>query len=116
MLALRPLTPATFSAACLTHALPGQLTAHVVSVPCSPRIPYPLKHTVVRTARRAGAVFELAGAGAVSGVEGWWGSARELVRVTKGRNVVISGGGEPRAPRDWANMRVPRRSHAVPSV
>ncbi|KZW01406.1 PHP domain-like protein [Exidia glandulosa HHB12029] len=104
ILALRPLTPATFSSACIAHSLPSQLTAHIISIPLSPRIPYPLKHTLVRTARKNGVVFELCGAGAVKGEEGWWGSAREVVRVSKGRNVVLSGGGEARAPRDWSNI------------
>ncbi|KAH7099745.1 Polymerase/histidinol phosphatase-like protein [Auriculariales sp. MPI-PUGE-AT-0066] len=104
VLALRPLTVQTFSQACLTHAAPGPLTAHIIVVPLSPRVPFPLKHTLVRTARRAGAVFELSFAGAIRGDEGWWGSAREVVRVAKGKGIVITGGGEPRAPRDLANL------------
>ncbi|EJD44981.1 PHP domain-like protein [Auricularia subglabra TFB-10046 SS5] len=104
ILALRPLTLTTFSAACLTHSVPSQLTAHIIQLPLSPRVPYALKHTLIRTARRAGAVFELGCAGAIRCDEGWWASAREVVRVTKGKNVVLTGGGEARGPRDWANI------------
>jgi ribonuclease P/MRP protein subunit RPP1 len=68
-------------------------------------------------ALKNGAVFEINYAGAL-GADGegvgagakknWWGGAREVVRVTKGRGVLLSGGvvGEAdlRAPRDVGNM------------
>jgi ribonuclease P/MRP protein subunit RPP1 len=38
----------------------------------------------------------------------WWASAREVVRVTKGKNVLVSGGvvadADVRAPRDVATL------------
>jgi len=104
VLALRPTTLQTFNLACLTHSQPGPLTAHVITVPLSPRVPYQMKHTLIRTARRAGAVFEISCAGAIRGDEGWWGSAREVIRITKGKNIVVSSGSEPRGPRDLSNL------------
>lgn len=76
-----------------------------------PRLPFHLRHTLIRTALKNGAVFEIAYAGAV-GAEAerrsWWGGARELVRVTKGKGILLSGGAnedkEVRAPRDAANL------------
>jgi ribonuclease P/MRP protein subunit RPP1 len=38
----------------------------------------------------------------------WWAAAREVVRVTKGKNLIVSGGvvtsADLRAPRDVANL------------
>jgi ribonuclease P/MRP protein subunit RPP1 len=46
--------------------------------------------------------------GAVSIKRNWWAAARELVRVTKGKGLLVSGGvvdaGDMRAPRDIANV------------
>jgi ribonuclease P/MRP protein subunit RPP1 len=85
-----------------------------------------MKHTLIRTAIKNGAVFEINYVGALGGendsilVEAdaaengpnakrnWWASSRELVRVTKGRSIVVSGGivneADLRAPRDVANL------------
>jgi ribonuclease P/MRP protein subunit RPP1 len=127
LLALIPTTHATFSLACLTHTQPSPLTAHIISIPLTlPRLPYHLKHTLVRTAIKNGAVFEINYVGALGGendgvmVEAgaaengqsarrnWWAAARELVRVTKGRGVLVSGGvvgdADLRAPRDVGNL------------
>ncbi|KIM46946.1 hypothetical protein M413DRAFT_440507 [Hebeloma cylindrosporum] len=127
LIALVPTTHNTFSSACLTHSLPSQLTAHIISLPLTlPRLPYHMKHTLIRTAIKNGAVFEINYVGALGGendsmlVEAdaaengpnakrnWWASSRELVRVTKGRSIVVSGGivneADLRAPRDVANL------------
>ncbi|KAA1477950.1 PHP domain-like protein [Dentipellis sp. KUC8613] len=126
LLALLPTTETTFSLACLTHTQPSPLTAHILSVPLTlPRLPFRMKHTLVRAALRSGAVFEVNYAGAlglgaedglgdVVGTAGagakrnWWAAAREVVRVTKGRGVLLSGGGaseaELRAPKDVGNL------------
>lgn len=80
----------------------------------------------MRTAIKNGAVFEINYVGALGGendgvmVEAgaaengqsarrnWWAAARELVRVTKGRGVLVSGGvvddADLRAPRDVGNL------------
>jgi ribonuclease P/MRP protein subunit RPP1 len=81
---------------------------------------------MVRTALKNGAVFELAYAGAL-GAEGdaaggfasgsesgagakrnWWAAAREVVRVTKGKGIIVTGGvmsqADLRAPRDVGNL------------
>ena len=69
LLALQPTTEASFSLACLTHTQPSPLTAHIISLPLTlPRLPFRMKHTMVRSALRNGAVFELMYAG-VLGVD-----------------------------------------------
>ncbi|TFK47451.1 PHP domain-like protein [Heliocybe sulcata] len=111
LLSLAPTTHGSFSLACLTHTLPSPLTTHIISLPLTlPRLPFHLKHTTVRTALKNGAVFEINYAGAMEG-EGkrnWWAGARELVRVTKGKGVLVSGSvnneWDLRAPRDVANL------------
>ena len=124
LLALAPTTHATFSLACLTHSLPSPLTAHIISLPLTlPRLPFHLKHTLVRTAIRNGAVFEISYVGAFGGEcdaaigmgEGgsgakrnWWAAAREVVRVTKGKGIIVTGGvsaeSDLRPPRDISNL------------
>ncbi|KAG1903794.1 PHP domain-like protein [Suillus fuscotomentosus] len=127
VIALLPTTPATFSLACLTHSLPSPLTAHIVALPLTlPRLPFQLKHTLVRTAIKNGAVFEINYAGAIggesdaslstfgvsdtgaSGKRNWWAAAREVVRVTKGKGIIVSGGvaseADYRGPKDIANL------------
>ncbi|KAF8436490.1 RNase P subunit p30-domain-containing protein [Boletus edulis BED1] len=126
LIALVPTTPATFSAACLTHSLPSLLTAHIIALPLTlPRLPFHLKHTLVSTAIRNGAVFEVNYAGAFGDPElshaslgvsdtgltakrNWWAAAREVVRVTKVKGVIVSGGvigqGDYRSPRDVQNL------------
>lgn len=129
MIALVPTTHATFSLACLTHSIPTPLTAHIISLPLTiPRLPFYLKHTLVRTAIKNGAVFEINYTGALGGEHdpvlsnagfaetgasakrNWWASARDLVRVTKGKGLLVSGGvvsdADLRAPRDVANLYV----------
>jgi ribonuclease P/MRP protein subunit RPP1 len=124
IIALTPTTSATFSHACLMHSLPSPLTAHIISLPLTlPRLPFHLKHTLVRTAIKNGAVFEIAYAGALGGdgdisigggesgagaKRNWWAAARELARVTKGKGLIVSGGvgaeADLRAPRDISNL------------
>ncbi|KAL6303612.1 RNase P subunit p30-domain-containing protein [Sparassis latifolia] len=122
IIALAPTTATSFSLACLTHTLPSPLTAHIICIPLTlPRLPFNLRHTLVRAALKNGAVFEINYCGALGG-EGepgggesgtsvkrnWWASAREVVRVTKGKGILVSGGAandaDLRAPRDVANL------------
>ncbi|KAJ4488391.1 PHP domain-like protein [Lentinula aciculospora] len=128
ILSLVPTNQATFALACLTHTLPSPLTTHVISIPLTlPRFPFYLKHTLIRTAIKNGAVFEINYVGALGGESdsvlleagaaetnggnakrNWWAAARELVRVTKGKGLIVSGGvvaqTDMRAPRDVANL------------
>lgn len=99
------------------------MTAHVISLPLAlPRLPFHLKHTLIRTAIKNGAVFEMNYSGAFGSdpdaletvsmavKRNWWAAAREVIRVTKGKGVIVSGGitDEPdlRAPRDIINLCV----------
>lgn len=119
MLAIHPTSPTSFSHACLTSSIPSPHTAHIIALPLTlPRLPFHLKHTLVRTALKNGAVFELAYSGAVgpeSDRRNWWGAAREVVRVTKGKGILLSGGTvddtQLRAPRDAANLSVCHQTH-----
>ncbi|KAG5644440.1 hypothetical protein DXG03_008535 [Asterophora parasitica] len=127
LIGLIPLTQATFSAACLTHSMPSPLTAHIISLPLTlPRLSFHLKHTLIRTAIKNGAVFEINYAGALGGENdpvlvnaggaengpaakrNWWASAKELTRVTKGKSLLISGAvvseADLRAPTDVGNL------------
>ncbi|KAH6901567.1 RNase P subunit p30-domain-containing protein [Coprinopsis sp. MPI-PUGE-AT-0042] len=114
LIALVPTTHATLSAACLTHT------------PAFPTDGAHYLHTLIRTALKNGAVFEINYVGALGGssdpvlVESsaaengpsakrnWWAAAREVVRVTKGKGIVVSSGvvndADLRAPRDIANL------------
>jgi ribonuclease P/MRP protein subunit RPP1 len=65
----------------------------------------------VRSAIKNGSVFEIDYSGAVGNEaerRNWWGGSRELVRVTKGKGILLSGGTndnkELRAPLDAANL------------
>jgi ribonuclease P/MRP protein subunit RPP1 len=107
--------------------MPSPLTAHIISLPLTlPRLSFYLKHTLVRTAIKNGAVFEISYVGALGGENdsvlthagaaengptakrNWWAAAREVVRVTKGKNMIVSGGvvaeADCRPPRDVVNL------------
>jgi len=111
IIALAPTTENTFSLACLTHTQPSPLSAHIISVPLDvPRLPFRMKHTMVRTALRNGAVFEIPYANALDNTakRNWWAAAREVVRVTKGKGLIVTSGGteiaDLRAPKDVGNL------------
>lgn len=127
LISLVPLTQTTFSLACLTHTMPSPLTAHIISLPLTlPRLSFHLKHTLIRTAIKNGAVFEISYVGALGGENdptlsnaggaengqtakrNWWAAAKELTRVTKGKNLLVSGGVasevDLRAPSDVRNL------------
>ncbi|KAF7419223.1 hypothetical protein PC9H_001810 [Pleurotus ostreatus] len=127
LISLLPTSATTFSLACLTHSLPSQLTAHIISLPLTlPRLPFRMKHTLIRTALKNGAVFEINYIGALGGENdpclvnadaaindssakrNWWAASRELCRVTKGKGILVSSGAvadaDLRAPRDIGNI------------
>lgn len=115
IIALRPTTANTFSLACLTHTQPSPTTAHVISIDATsagPQLPFRLKPSLVRTAVRNGGVFEISYSGALASDDStrrnWWAGAREIVRATKGKGLLLTGGGqgiaELRAPLDAINL------------
>ncbi|KAF8635748.1 hypothetical protein AX15_000360 [Amanita polypyramis BW_CC] len=130
ILSLTPTNATTFSLACLTHTVPSPLTAHIISLPLTlPRFNFYLKHTLIRTALKNGAAFEITYAGSLgaqhdavladagfaeagqNAKRNWWANAREVVRVTKGKGFVTSSGvaneADLRAPRDIQNLYAP---------
>ena len=111
------MTQLAFSAACLTHSVPGALTSHIITLDLAaqPRLSYHLKHTLIRTAIRNGVVFEIPYAPVISPLDehrrrNWWANAREVCRVTNGKNVIFGSGtnalADLRAPLDVANLYV----------
>ncbi|KAJ7726358.1 PHP domain-like protein [Mycena metata] len=126
LISLVPTTLPTFSLACLSHSQPSALTAHIISLPLTLRLDFRMKHTLVRTALKNGAVFEINYVGALGGdhdvalieagaaesgaaaKRNWWATAKEVTRVTKGKGLVVSGGvvaaADLRAPKDVANL------------
>ncbi|KAJ6520566.1 PHP domain-like protein [Mycena sanguinolenta] len=126
LISLVPTTQSAFSLACLTHSQPSALTAHIISLPLTLRLDFRMKHTLVRTALKSGAVFEISYVGALGGdhdptlvdagaaesgaatKRNWWATAKEIVRITKGKGLLVSGGvvteADYRAPRDVANL------------
>ena len=109
---MQPTSQNTLQNACLTLSQPSALAVHIISLPLTePRLPFRMKHTLVRTAVKNGAVFELTYAGALAGEDerrNWWAAARELTRVTKGKGIVVTSSAEAemnlRAPRDVQNL------------
>ncbi|KAG8936665.1 hypothetical protein FRC02_000123 [Tulasnella sp. 418] len=115
IISLRPSTAANLSSACLSHSVASPITAHIISLDLSSqsRLPFFLKRSLINTAIKNGAAFEICygPAVAVGGDEinrrNWWANAREVVRATSGKGVLLSGGGEGcevRGPKDVINL------------
>ncbi|KAF7321289.1 PHP domain-like protein [Mycena kentingensis (nom. inval.)] len=126
LLAVMPTSQTTFSLACLTHSVPSAVTAHIIALPLTLKLDFRLRHSLVRTAIKNGAVFELSYVGALGGEHdavlvdvgaaesgasakrNWWAIGKEIVRVTKGKGLMVSGGvvaqADLRAPKDVANL------------
>ncbi|KAF8876965.1 hypothetical protein BD779DRAFT_1677575 [Infundibulicybe gibba] len=102
-------------------------TAHIIILPLAiPRLSFRLRHPLVRTALKNGAVFEILYVGALGedndavlsdaiAVESgpgekrnWRAASKELMRVTKGKGLIVSGGvvaeADCRAPRNVVNV------------
>ncbi|KAG9077417.1 hypothetical protein FRC06_008919, partial [Ceratobasidium sp. 370] len=115
IIALQPTTANSFSLACLTHTQPSPTAAHIISIDAAsatPQLPFRLKLSLVRTAIRNGAAFEISYSGALASDESarrnWWAGAREVTRATKGKGLLLTGGGQKvadlRAPLDAVNL------------
>lgn len=111
MVTLIPTTHATFSLACLTHSQPWPITVQIIVLLFTLLpLPYQIKCTLIRTAIKNRSVFEINYVGALGGEHdtvtvrtgvaetgtharrNWWAAAREFVRVTKGKELLLSGG------------------------
>ncbi|GAA5943315.1 hypothetical protein JCM3775_002616 [Rhodotorula graminis] len=125
LLAVTPTSLPSFTHVALSLSPPSAFSPTLVTLDPSqsPRLPFPLKRGLVSSLSRAGVAFELvvrgvtrlddAAAGDQVGDAGkrrrnWIAGAREVVRATEGRGVVVSSGahraGEMRAPEDLVNL------------
>nr|ASF90188.1 hypothetical protein SPAR05921 [Bartheletia paradoxa] len=114
ILAVRPLTETAFQSACLslTALAPHSIDIISLDLASSPRLPFHLKRSTVSKALEGGAVFEICYTGAVSGEIGerrnLIAGAREVIRITGGKGVVLSGEVEEmmglRGPFDVINL------------
>ncbi|GAA5913689.1 hypothetical protein JCM8208_005903 [Rhodotorula glutinis] len=126
LLAVTPTSLPSFTHVALSLSPPSAFSPTLVTLDpsLSPRLAFPLKRGLVSSLSRAGVAFELvtrgitrlddaAGQGDQVGDAGkrrrnWIAGAREVVRATEGRGVVVSSGahraGEMRAPEDLVNL------------
>ncbi|GAA5937206.1 hypothetical protein JCM1841_002326 [Sporobolomyces salmonicolor] len=123
LLSLTPTTLTSFSHTALSLSPPSAFSPTLVTLDPSlhPRLPFPLKRGLISSLSRAGVGFELVlrgvtrqdEAGEQAGEAGrrrrnWIAGAREVVRATAGKGVVISSGavraGEMRASEDLINL------------
>ncbi|KAG8883362.1 hypothetical protein FRB97_006787 [Tulasnella sp. 331] len=115
LIALCPTTPTTFQHACLTYSVASPITAHIITfdLQANQRLPFFMKLSLVRTAIKNGAVFEIRYCTIVKKNAGerarrnWWINAKDVVRATGGKGLIFAGGGlesEVRAPTDVINL------------
>lgn len=105
LLALRPTTEKSFTAACLTIQ-----DVPLISLDLSSRLPFPLRRKAISAAVSRGMVFEITYAQLFSSARraNFIGNVMSLVRATGGKGLVVSSGAgravEMRAPRDVVNL------------
>lgn len=131
LLSVRPTTEATFSVACLSLAELKPFSIDIISLDlsASSRLPFFLKRSTVGAALANGAVFEVCYGDALAQPESNTGGAeslarmeeeterkrrnvisgaRELMRVTNGRGIILSSGASQllgiRGPYDVVNL------------
>lgn len=123
LLAVAPTSLTSFTHVALSLSPPSAFSPTLVTLDpsLSPRLPFPLKRGLISSLSRAGVAFELVlrgvtrldAPGDAPGDAGrrrrnWIAGAREVVRATEGRGVVLSSGatraGEMRAPEDLINL------------
>ncbi|BGP43076.1 RNA-binding RNA processing protein rpp1 [Rhodotorula kratochvilovae] len=123
LLSVAPTSLTSFTHVALSLSPPSPFSPTLVTLDpsLSPRLPFPLKRGLISSLSRAGVSFELVlrgvtrldGPGDAPGDAGkrrrnWIAGAREVVRATEGRGVVVSSGavraGEMRAPEDLINL------------
>ncbi|GAA5865065.1 hypothetical protein JCM3774_002120, partial [Rhodotorula dairenensis] len=123
LLSVSPVNLSSFSHIALSVAPPSPFAPTLISLDPSqsPRLPFPLKRGMISTLSRTGVHFELVLRGVTrldrpdepAGEAGkrrrnWIAGAREVVRATEGKGVVISSGavkaGEMRGTEDLINL------------
>lgn len=123
LLSVSPSTLSSFSHIALSVAPPSPFAPTLITLDpsLSPRLPFPLKRGMISTLARTGVGFELVLRGVTRldqpgeqpGEAGkrrrnWIAGAREVVRATEGKGVVISSGavkaGEMRGTEDLINL------------
>lgn len=130
LLSVSPTNLSSFSHVALSLSAPSPFAPTLITLDpsISPRLPFPLKRGLISSLSRAGVGFELLLRGVTRldlpgeqpGEAGkrrrnWIAGAREVVRATQGKGVVLSSGavkpGEMRGTEDLINLWVPSRSH-----
>lgn len=116
IIALCPTTQSTFQQSCLTYSVASPVAAHIITfdLQANQRLGFFLKQSLVQTAIKNGAVFEIRYFTAVRRAgnndrsrRNWWINAKEVVRATAGKGLVLSSGGseaEVRGPQDVVNL------------
>lgn len=127
LLSVIPTSASAFSHVCLSLSAPSAFSPSLITIDpsLSPRLPFPLKRGLVSTILRAGIRIEIimrgivrqddpVGMGPAGGASmrrrNWIAGAREIVRATGGKGVVLSSGamkaGEMRGTEDLINLYV----------
>lgn len=115
LIAICPMTASTFQHACLTYSVASATTAHIIclDLQANQRLPFFLKPSLVRTAIKNGAVFEIRYCTLMKRGNGerarrnWWINAKEVVRASGGKGLIFTGGGsesQVRGPKDVINL------------
>ncbi|KAI9004126.1 RNase P subunit p30-domain-containing protein, partial [Gaertneriomyces semiglobifer] len=105
LIALQPTTERLFQIAC------NNLDIDIISLEMSARLPFFLKHSTINAAIQRGVYFEICYSAAIRDVTArkhLISNAAALVRVTKGKNILITSGAEKalelRGPHDVINL------------
>ncbi|KAG9304642.1 hypothetical protein G9A89_020206 [Geosiphon pyriformis] len=105
LLAVQPMNEKLFQAACSTYEI------DIISLDMGTRLPFFLKHSTVGSAIDRGIYFEICYASAIrdsTSRRQLISNAQNLFRVTRGKNIIISGGAqkamELRGPYDIVNL------------
>lgn len=125
LLSVSPTSLTSFSHVCLSLSPPSPFSPTLITLDpsLSPRLPFPLKRGLISSLARAGCAFELVLRGVTRQDESgeqpgeagrrrrnWIAGAREVVRATEGKGVVVSSGayraGEMRGSEDLINLFV----------
>ncbi|KAJ3172784.1 Ribonuclease P protein subunit p30 [Irineochytrium annulatum] len=105
LVAVQPLSEKVFQVAC------AHMDCDIISIDMGTRLPFYLKATTINVAVQRGIVFEICYTGCLRDAgarKQLISNARDLMRVTKGKNVIVTSGAlkamEVRGPHDVMNL------------